>query len=181
MVRVKEKESGGWYYAFNQELKEKLDNAYRLCQKLNLLERDSDEYKKTLKKLLGKIGKRTFIRAPFSCDYGTNIFIGNDCFINYSCVILDEGRVEIGDRVWIGPGVHIYGVEHKLDKNNRDFIKDVPVKIDDDVWIGGNTTILPGLRIGEGSIIGAGSVVTKSVPENSMVVGNPARVLRKLK
>ena len=179
MVKEREKEEG-WYCAFKDGLQEKRDDAYSLCQRLALLNRDSKEYEQTLKKLFGRIGKETIVRAPFFCDYGTNIFIGNRGFINYNCIILDEGKIEIGDRVWIGPGVHIYGVEHKLDKNNRAFVRDVPVKIDDDVWIGGNATILPGLRIGTGSVIGAGSIVTKNVPENSVVMGNPARVARKL-
>jgi len=169
-----------WYYAFNEGLQGKIDNAYSLCQKLLFLKRGSAEYQDVLRQLLGGIGDNTTIRAPFFCDYGKNTFVGRDCFVNYDCVFLDEGRIDVGDRVWIGPGVHIYGVEHMLEKDKRSNIRDVPVTIEDDVWIGGHSTILPGIRIHEGAVIGAGSVVTKDVEYDSIVAGNPAKELRKV-
>ncbi|MDY6985759.1 MAG: sugar O-acetyltransferase [Candidatus Thermoplasmatota archaeon] len=168
-----------WYYAFNDELQQKLDRAYALCQKLLALKRGSEEYKEALKQLFGGIGNKTVVRVPFFCDYGKNIFIGSDCFINYDCVFLDEGRIDIGDRVWIGPGVHIYGVEHKLEVDKRSNIRDVPVVIENDVWIGGHATILPGITLGRGCAVGAGSVVTKSVDSKAVVAGNPAKEIRK--
>jgi len=167
-----------FYYAFNKKLQLKLDRAYALCQNLLTLERGSEEYAEVLKQLFGSIGSGTVLRAPFFCDYGKNIFIGNNSFINYDCVFLDEGRIEIGDRVWIGPGVHIYGVEHMLEVDKRSYIKDVPVFIEDDVWIGGHATILPGVRLGKGCVVGAGSVVTKDVGSRSVVAGNPAREIK---
>jgi maltose O-acetyltransferase len=174
-------EKGEWVSAWlDDTLWSELDHAYKLCQKLNQVERDSKEYKTILVKLLGKIGENTRIRAPFFVDYGYNIYIGKNCFINYDCVILDVAKVEIGDKVWIGPGVHIYAVEHKIKPEERNIERGVPVIIEDDVWIGGHATILPGVKVGRGSLIGAGSVVTKNVEEMTVVAGNPAHKVRKL-
>jgi maltose O-acetyltransferase len=180
--KLKEKlKTGKWISVrLDETLWGELNHAYKLCQKLNQAKRDSKEYKAILVKLLGAIGEKTRIRAPFFVDYGYNIYIGKDSFINYNCVILDEARVEIGDRVWIGPGVHIYAVEHKVKPEERDRIRGIPVIIGDDVWIGGHATILPGIRIGKGGLIAAGAVVTKDVEEGVIVAGNPARKLRKL-
>ena len=169
-----------WEYAFNPEKDAEKDRAYNICQKLNLTERNSEEYKKLLKTLLGGIGENTIVRAPFYVDFGTNIFIGENCFINYNCVILDIGKVEIGDRNYLGPGVQIYAVEHKIAPESRDWIRGVPVKIEDDCWIGGGVLIMPSITVGRGSIIGAGSVVTKDVDENTIVAGNPARKMKDL-
>jgi len=176
-----ELERGKWILAWGDEaLWEELNHAYKLCQKLTQIEIDSKEYKAVLERLLGAIGENTRIRAPFFVDYGYNLYIGKDCFINYNCVILDEARIEIGDRVWIGPGAHIYAVEHKIKPEERNMLRGVHAIIEDDVWIGGHATILPGVRVGKGSLIGAGSVVTKDVEERTIVVGNPARKLRDL-
>jgi len=169
-----------WYYAFDRELQSQLDQAHELCQRLSRLKRGSREYRETLTQLFGSIGESSTVRAPFFCDYGKNISIGRNCFINYDCVFLDEGKIDIGDRVWIGPGVHIYGVEHMLEADKRSFIRDVPVRIEDDVWIGGHATVLPGIRLGRGCVIGAGSTVTKSVENNTVVAGNPAKEIRKI-
>jgi acetyltransferase-like isoleucine patch superfamily enzyme len=169
-----------WYYAFDNELQSQLDLAYELCQRLSRLKRGSGEYRETLMQLFGSIDESSTVRAPFFCDYGKNISIGKNCFINYDCVFLDEGKIDMGDRVWIGPGVHIYGVEHMLEVDKRSFIRDVPVTIEDDVWIGGHATVLPGIKLGSGCVIGAGSTVTKSVEKNTVVAGNPAKEIRKI-
>jgi len=180
--KLKEKlRKGEWISAMPDEtLRDELNRAYRLCQKLNQVERDSGEYEATLSELLGTVGENAIVRAPLFVDYGYNTHIGNNCFINYNCVILDEGKVEIGGRTWIGPGVHIYAVEHKISPNERDVIRGVPVIIEEDVWIGGHVTILPGVRVGRGSLIGAGSVVAKDVEKMVVVAGNPARKIREL-
>jgi maltose O-acetyltransferase len=180
--KLKEKlRKGEWISAMPDEtLRDELNRACRLCQKLNQVERDSGEYEATLSELFGTVGENAIVRAPLFVDYGYNTHIGNNCFINYNCVILDEGKVEIGDRSWIGPGVHIYAVEHKISPKERDAIRGVPVIIEEDVWIGGHATILPGVRMGRGSLIGAGSVVTKDVEKMVVVAGNPARKIREL-
>ncbi|MBN8967989.1 MAG: sugar O-acetyltransferase [Rhizobiales bacterium] len=117
------------------------------------------------------------IRPPFFCDYGFNIRLGTGVFMNFNCVVLDVTHVTIGDRTQIGPAVQIYAADHPRDLARRregfEFAR--PVMIGADVWIGGGAIILPGVSIGDGAIIGAGSVVTRDVPANATVVGNPAR------
>lgn len=135
-----------------------------------------------LQKILPNASKDIRIEPGFYCDYGSNIFIGKRVYINVNCIILDVCKVEIGSNVLIGPGVHIYTASHPqnaMERKTTCFGK--PVKIGNDCWIGGNSIILPGISIGEGSIVGAGSVVTKDIPANVMAVGNPAKVIKQLK
>ena len=111
----------------------------------------------------------------------SNIYTGLKTFINFNCVILDEARVEIGDYTRIGPGVHIYTIEHSFDieKRREDWMRARPVRIGKDVWVGGGAIILPGVTIGNGAVVGAGAVVTRDVAAGSTVVGNPARPTKK--
>jgi maltose O-acetyltransferase len=170
---------GEWIPArFDKELNKETNRAYSLCQKLCRIEMDSAEYLKTLKGLLGDIGEGTFIRAPIFVDFGYNIHIGKDSFVNYNCVFLDENSITIGNNAWIGPGVHIYAVEHGKEINKRDWERGVPVTIGDNVWIGGHATILPGVHLKDGCLVGAGAVVTKDVEPGTTVVGNPAKSLK---
>ena len=133
-----------------------------------------------LRELFGAVGDGCVIRPPFHCDYGYNIRLGADVFLNFDCVILDCMPVEIGDRVQIGPGVQLYSADHPRDpairRQGLEFSR--PVRIGADAWIGGAAIILPGVTVGEGATIGAGSVVTRDVAAGSRVAGNPARVLR---
>lgn len=124
-----------------------------------------------------------WIKPPFYCDYGYNIYIGKNVMLNYNCVILDVCPVKIGDYTLIGPGTHIYTACHSLDARERqdDIEFGKPVTIGDHVWIGGHCCILPGVTIGNNAIIGAGSVVTKDIPENVVAAGNPCRIIRSLK
>lgn len=144
-----------------------------------------------LDQLLGSRGENVWITAPFFVDYGENIHIGNNCEINMNCVFLDCNRIVIGDNSGIGPNVQIYAVTHPVNPDERlsldtktgfPFWKGytAPVIIGQNVWIGGGSVILPGVTIGDNAVIGAGSVVTKSVPPNSLAIGNPARVVKKL-
>ncbi|KAJ5239417.1 maltose/galactoside acetyltransferase [Penicillium chermesinum] len=133
-----------------------------------------------LKKLVGRVGEGTFVEPPFLPDYGCNVVIGKDCFINWNCTILDTSLVIIGDRVQMGPNVGIFSAGHETSVlSRRKFVEfGHPIKIGDDCWIGGNVLILPGITIGEGCTIGAGSVVTKDIPPFSVAVGSPCKVIK---
>ncbi|PTB38470.1 uncharacterized protein TrAFT101_011431 [Trichoderma asperellum] len=135
---------------------------------------------KLLGEMLGSVGEGTYIETPFSPDYGCNIIIGKNCFMNFGFTVLDTSLVIIGDRVQMGPNVHIYTAGHETSVLSR--IKFVefghPIKIEDDCWIGGNVIILPGVTIGRGCTVGAGAVVTKSLPPYSVALGAPAKVVK---
>ena len=128
---------------------------------------------------LAVVGRGAIVRPPFYCDYGSNIRLGDDVFINFNCVFLDVVGIVIGDRTQIGPGVHIYAADHPRDPEvrRRGLEFGQPVKVGSDVWIGGGAIILPGVSIADRAIIGAGSVVTKDVAAGMTVAGNPARPL----
>ena len=132
-----------------------------------------------LSERLGAVGRGAIIRPPFFCDYGFNVHLGDDVFLNYNCVFLDVVTIAIGDRTQIGPAVQIYAADHPRDPELRrrglEFGR--RVSVGRDAWIGGGAIILPGVAIGDGATIGAGSVVTKDVPAGGTVVGNPARLL----
>lgn len=133
-----------------------------------------------LRQKLGEIGEGVVIRPPFHCDYGYNIRLGRNVFLNFNCIILDVCEVEIGDLTQIGPGVQILTADHPRDPDERarglEFGK--PVRIGRNVWIGGGAILLPGVTIGDDAVIGAGSVVTRDVPAGATVMGNPAREKR---
>src|SRR5690606_2678022 len=135
-----------------------------------------------LTELFGTSGGKVWIEPPFQCDYGSNIHLGQSVFFNFNCVILDCAQVEIGDNVLIGPAVQIYTATHPLDATvRRTWLESArPVRIEDDVWIGGGAIINPGVTIGARSVIGAGSVVTRDIPPDVFAAGNPCRVIRQL-
>jgi|SoiMethySBSTD1v2_1073268.scaffolds.fasta_scaffold945229_1 maltose O-acetyltransferase len=135
-----------------------------------------------LRDLIGRIGTDAFIQPPFACDYGSNISIGEHAFINFNCVILDCAQVSIGDRTQIAPGVQLLAADHPRDAETRRDLLELarPISIGSNVWIGGAAIVLPGVSIGEDSIIGAGSVVTRDVPSGVLAFGNPCRVVREL-
>lgn len=135
-----------------------------------------------LKRLLGKTGESIYIEAPFHCDYGSNIEVGENFFANYNFTILDVGKVIIGDNAQIAPNVSIYTAGHPIhpDSRNSGYEYGIGITIGDNVWIGGNTVILPGVHIGNNVVIGAGSVVTKDIPDNYIAVGNPCRLVRRI-
>jgi maltose O-acetyltransferase len=141
---------------------------------------DEDGRRRTLARLFGRVGENAVIEPPFFCDYGGNISVGARLYANFQCVILDPGRVEIGDDVFLGPAVQIYTATHPLDAAERIRGPELarPVRIGARVWLGGGTIVLPGVTIGDGTTIGAGSVVTRDVPAGVLAAGNPCRVLR---
>lgn len=137
---------------------------------------------KILRKLFGGIQKGTYIDAPFSCDYGYNITSGINFYANFGCVILDVNKVTIGNNVLFGPNVHIYTAGHPVDPVERATLKEFgkAITIGNNVWVGGMTVLCPGVSIGDNTVIGAGSVVTKDIPANVVAAGNPCRIIKKL-
>lgn len=173
--------SGVLYSPADPELRVMSDQAHRLCQEYNQCNAaDHDAKAAILKKLIPRQGKGLYIEGPFFCDYGANIYIGDHVFFNFNCIILDTMPVTIGDHCMFGPGVQIYTPLHPMSAAERDtgleYAKEVV--IGKSVWVGGNVTILPGVHIGDGCVIGAGSVVTRDIPANSFAAGNPARVIK---
>lgn len=143
---------------------------------------DSKQRTDFFKKWFGKVGKNCFIEPNFRCDYGINIEIGDNFYANFDCIILDCAKVTIGNNVMFGPRVNLFTAGHPLDAEIRNSGLEIahPITIEDNVWLGGNVTVLPGVTISKNSVVGAGTVVTKDVPENSIVVGNPGRVIRSI-
>jgi len=135
-----------------------------------------------LRELLGATGDSTVIQPRFACDYGYNIRIGARGFVNYNCVFLDCAPIVIGDHLQMGPAVQLYTASHPIDPDERRSGLEAaqPIRIGNDVWIGGGSIVLPGVSIGDGAVIGAGSVVTRDVAPRCIVAGNPARVRRAL-
>lgn len=151
--------------------------AYNLIQPTRLEERE-----KAIRKIIGKCGVKPFFNQPFLCDYGVNIRVGDRFFANFNFTVLDEAYVTIGDDVFIGPNVSLYTACHSTDPVERNTRREwaEPITIGNNVWIGGSVTVLPGVTIGDNCTIGAGSVVTKDIPANSIAVGNPCRVIKKV-
>jgi maltose O-acetyltransferase len=171
------------YLLGDLELKKDRRKAKNLLHRLNVTEyRVTKNARLILEELLPNAGANLYIEPPFFCDYGYNILCGDNVFFNVNCVVLDENKVTIGSHVLFGPGVQLYTASHPLESQMRRTHKvSKPITIGDDCWIGGNAIICPGVTIGNGCVIGAGSVVTKDIPDYSMAVGNPAKVIKKLK
>jgi maltose O-acetyltransferase len=175
--------SGELYSALDPELEADNRRAELLLQQYNAtLSEHGETRRRLLSELLGSVGEGTMVKPPFACDYGYNIRIGRNGFVNYNCVFLDCALIEIGDNLQMGPAVQLYTAGHPVDPEARrtglEFAK--PIRIGSDVWIGGGAVILPGVSVGDGSVVGAGSVVTRDVPPLSVVAGNPARAVRRV-
>lgn len=143
---------------------------------------DTERLDKLIREILGKAGKNITVRPPFHCDYGKNIEVGDNFYANFNTVILDVGKVKIGNNVLLAPNVSVYTAGHPIhhEPRNAGWEYGIAVTIGDNVWIGGNCVINPGITIGSNCVIGSGSIVTKDIPDNSIAVGNPARVIRKI-
>lgn len=171
--------SGDLYNHYDEEL---TNDRASIAEKLliyNQLNSD-DEKKEYLVNMLGKVGNNVEIKTPFMCDYGYNIELGDNVFMNYNCTILDCNKVVIGNNVLIAPNVQIYSATHPTDYRVRlqELEMAYPITIEDNVWIGGGVIICPGVTIGKNSVIGAGSVVVNDIPANSVAVGNPCKVVK---
>jgi len=172
--------AGEMYDPLDPELVAARGRARDLCQALNQTrESEPEARRRILRDLLGAGAESVWMQPPFFCDYGRNIELGDRVFFNFNCVVLDVCRVRIGDNTLVGPAVQIYTPMHPLDAEMRrrhEYGK--PIEIGSDVWIGGGAIILPGVRIGDRTVIGAGSVVTRDVPEEVFAAGNPCRIVR---
>jgi maltose O-acetyltransferase len=174
--------AGEWYQATDPELQEQLSRAQRMLRELNTIpNEDAGQRAELMKELFGGIGAETQIRSPFYCDYGKQITIGSNGFVNYNCVILDVATVTIGDYAQIGPAVQIYTAYHPVEPELRKSGAEAgkAIVIGNNVWLGGGAIICPGVTIGDDAVIGAGSVVTRDIPAGAVAVGNPCRVVRK--
>ena len=181
MDNAKRRDSGMMYQS-DDAIFEAQKPARRLTQKLNTMDRsDFDGIKEVVKELFGK-SENAFVNPPFYCDYGFNIEVGKDLFCNYNCTILDVCKVKIGDNCLMASNVAIYTAGHPVHPALRNTFYEygAEVVIGDNVWIGGNSVICPGVHIGDNTVIGAGSVVTKDIPAWSGAAGNPCRVIRKV-
>jgi maltose O-acetyltransferase len=174
--------AGSLYDPMDPELVRDRDRARDLCQDLNATrEGQLEERRDLLRRLFGRGGETVWMQPPFFCDYGTNILLGERVFFNFNCVVLDVCRVTIGDFTLFGPAVQIYTATHPLNaelRRTQEFAK--PIEIGSDVWVGGGAIICPGVTIGSKSVIGAGSVVTRDIPQGVFAAGNPCRVIREL-
>jgi maltose O-acetyltransferase len=174
--------AGELYDPLDPELVVARDRARDLCQTLNATREAEQETRRgILRDLFGSGGESVWMQPPFFCDYGTNILLGERVFFNFNCVVLDVCEVRIGDYTLFGPAVQIYTPMHPFDaarRRKQEFGK--PVSIGSDVWVGGGALILPGVTVGSRAVIGAGSVVTRDVPEAVFAAGNPCRVIRRI-
>lgn len=179
MDQIKRRDAGIAYIA-DKEVMEQQKRARKLTQELNTVDRsDFEKIEKIVKELLGK-SEGAFINPPFYCDYGFNIEVGKNFYANYNCTILDVGKVTIGDNCMFAPNVAIYTAGHPIHPDSRNSMYEygIQVSIGDNCWLGGNTIVCPGVKIGNNVVIGAGSVVTKDIPDWSIAAGNPCMVIR---
>ncbi len=183
IIRRTEKEKmlhGELYRAGDPELRAERERAEALLLELNATG-DAGRRISLLRSLLGSVGERVSLRSPFFCDYGYNIHLGDDVFVNFNCVLLDVMSISIGNGTQIGPSVQILAADHPRDEALRrsGLENGKPVTIGSNVWLGAGAILLPGITVGDDAIVGAGSVVTRDVAAGTTVVGNPARVVKR--
>lgn len=194
MTELEKCMAGEIYDCHNETFLYLKEETRRLLREYNSLRYERKEEKRDiLNRLFHQIGTNVSVAQPFLCDYGKNIYLGNNVSINMNCTFVDCNKIEIGDNVLIASNVQLYTATHPIELSERltpDWSKEtgqyfcrtyaLPIKIGSGCWLGGGVIVLPGVTIGNGSVIGAGSVVTKDIPENSLAVGNPCRVIRKI-
>lgn len=173
--------AGALYNAETEELSAQRQRARELCLRLNWPSpQDREDQRRILQELFGQVGENCTVNPTFWCDYGYNIRAGHGLYLNYNCVILDCAPVTFGDNVFVGPNCGFYTAGHPLEAAVRNALLEYahPITVEDDVWIGGNVVVLPGVTIGHGSVIGAGSVVNRDIPPNTLAAGSPCRPVR---
>lgn len=181
----KEKAALGMLYNANYDttLIEERTKAKELCYTYNQLRPSQEkERSEVIRELFGKTKEKFLIEQPFYCDYGYQIEIGENFYMNHNCVILDGAKVTFGDNVFIAPGCGFYTAGHPIQKEERNIGLEYakPITVGNDVWIGGNVVVLPGVTIGNNVVIGAGSLVTKDIPSNVVAVGSPCQVIKQI-
>jgi len=180
MKTEKQKALSSEEYCFlDEELINEQQRAKRLWRRYNRVDDESDP-ESIIPELFGSVGEGYIVEPPFRCSYGVNIQVGRQVFFNYGCVILDSCSVTLGDRVMMGPGVQLYTAAHPLEAERRAACMETaqPITIGSYVWIGGGAIVLPGVTVGDGAVIGAGSVVTRDIPCNAVAAGNPAKIIK---
>jgi maltose O-acetyltransferase len=183
MKSEKEKMLAGEFYdSGDEELINEFNHANNLTYEFNHTRPSEKAKREEIIKQLINVKGSFLIEAPFNCDYGYNIEVGENFYANYGCTILDANKVKIGDNVLFGPNVQIYTATHPIDPIERLTGKGYskPITIGNNVWIGGGTIICPGIKIGDNVTVGAGSVVTKNIPENVIAAGNPCKIFRNI-
>lgn len=175
--------SGELYRASDSELVADKKRSREAARRFNQSLPETEEWKTALRDLLPNAHDSLYVEPPFYCDYGLHVTIGENVFMNFNCTILDVAPVTIGNRVMMANNVQLLTATHPLDVQRRvyDLVEyGLPITIGDNVWLGGSVIVLPGVTVGKNSIVGAGSVVTKDVPDNVIVASNPARIVREL-
>lgn len=173
--------AGEMYKPSDPDLTKNRHRTRLLFQKFNSLnEEQVEERKAILLQIFESVGENPYIEPPFYCDYGNNITLGNNVFMNFNCCILDVAKVTIGDNCMFAPQVQIYTATHPIEYQARNSGRELakPITIGNNVWIGGNSTICPGVTLGNNVVVGAGSVVTKSFPDDVVIAGNPAKIIK---
>lgn len=181
MNNIERRDCGMAYISDEAVMKEQAE-CRKILQRLNTLDcSDFDRIGEIVKELLGK-SEKAYINPPFYCDYGKHIEVGKNFYANYNCTILDVAKVKIGDNCMFAPNVSIFTAGHPVHPVSRNTMYEygIEITIGDNVWIGGNTVVLPGVNIGSNTVIGAGSVVTKDIPDWVIAAGNPCKVIRKI-
>jgi maltose O-acetyltransferase len=171
------------YYPSDHELTEARKKSRQILREISTISQELESDRKILfRELLGSTGKEFFIENEFVCDYGFNISFGENAYANFNCILLDAAPIHIGKNVMLAPAVKLFTathpIEHELRNTGIEYAK--PIRIEDNVWIGGGAIINPGVTIGRNTVIGSGSVVTKDIPDNVVAAGNPCRVIRKI-
>ena len=175
--------SGELYLANDDELKSMFNDKCEFLDEFNFTKyNDFKKREELVRGIFSSVGSNVVINKPFHCDYGCNISIGDNFYANYDCIFLDVNKITIGNNVFLGPRVCLYTAGHPIDKDVRNTQLEYgkPIIIGDDVWIGGNSVVLPGVTIGSNVVIGAGSIVNKDIPSNVVACGNPCKVIRKI-